>query len=211
MKIARGNWWIVGYLCLFWVFHEVPDAEGHRVNVFAWVEDGQVHTQSKFSGGKKVSGGEISVLDMEGNLLLKGQTDENGEFSFQAPFSGPMKILLKAGMGHQGEWALTEADFGSHSADVSSQAADTAESKPEKPASAADPTESGMQTISPDLIEHAVEKALDKKLQPLIHLLAESREPKPTLSDIVGGIGYIIGLVGLGAFFNARRNRRNIS
>jgi nickel transport protein len=53
----------------------------------------------------------------------------------------------------------------------------------------------------------AVEKALDQKLRPLIKMMAESTRAGPSASDIFGGIGYIIGLVGVGAYFNARGKR----
>jgi nickel transport protein len=56
-------------------------------------------------------------------------------------------------------------------------------------------------------IEHAVEKAVVKKLKPVMHMLSELNNPRPGISDILGGIGYIIGLVGMGAYYKARKNR----
>jgi hypothetical protein len=49
------------------------------------LEDGVVHTQSKFSGGKKVVNGKVEVFDQEGKRLLEGVTNKEGEFSFNAP------------------------------------------------------------------------------------------------------------------------------
>jgi len=65
--------------------------------------------------------------------------------------------------------------------------------------------------LSPGLnsneIEQAVEKALDKKLKPVIKMLRESTNHGPTISEILGGIGYILGLMGVGAYFHYRRRK----
>jgi nickel transport protein len=54
-------------------------------------------------------------------------------------------------------------------------------------------------------IEAVVEKALDKKLKPVLKMLAESADNGPTIRDIIGGIGYIIGLVGMAAYLRYRK------
>jgi nickel transport protein len=53
-------------------------------------------------------------------------------------------------------------------------------------------------------IEQTLERALDKKLSPILRMLAESREQGPKLNDVLGGIGYIIGLVGIAAYFKGK-------
>jgi len=59
--------------------------------------------------------------------------------------------------------------------------------------------------LSASEIEAVVEKALDKKMKPLIEMLAESQQKSPDIGDIIGGIGYIIGLVGIAAYFHNRK------
>ena len=39
-------------------------------------------------------------------------------------------------------------------------------------------------------------------------MLAASQEKGPSMSEIIGGIGYILGLVGLGAYVRYRKERR---
>ena len=53
-------------------------------------------------------------------------------------------------------------------------------------------------------IDKAFEKALDKKLAPVLRTLAEMQEQKIRLTDVLGGIGYIIGLVGIAAYFKRK-------
>jgi len=50
-----------------------------------------------------------------------------------------------------------------------------------------------------------IEDAVGKKLRPLTEIIIASREKDFSLRDIMGGIGYIIGLVGLAAYFRSKR------
>jgi nickel transport protein len=50
-----------------------------------------------------------------------------------------------------------------------------------------------------------IEKALDKKLAPIMRTLAEMQEQKIRLTDVLGGLGYIFGLVGVAAYFKCKK------
>jgi nickel transport protein len=54
-------------------------------------------------------------------------------------------------------------------------------------------------------IDKALEKALDRKLAPIMRTLAEMQEQKVRLTDVLGGLGYIFGLVGVAAYFKRPR------
>jgi len=57
-------------------------------------------------------------------------------------------------------------------------------------------------------LDKALEKVLDKKLAPILRSLAEMQEPKIRLTDVLGGLGYIFGLMGVAAYFNSRGKRK---
>jgi len=57
------------------------------------------------------------------------------------------------------------------------------------------------------MIRIEVEKALDKKLSPILKRLAESETRGPGLSEIFGGIGYIFGLAGVAAYVQSRKKK----
>ena len=92
---------IVILCCLGLLPMMVGSASAHRVNVFAWVEGDMIHVEGKFSGGKKVKAGKISVMDPQGVELLSGRTDDQGKFSFKIPKRTDLRIVLIAGQGHQ--------------------------------------------------------------------------------------------------------------
>ena len=214
--ILRKHFW--GFVLLFvFFFSGINPAYAHKVMIFAWMDGDTVFTQSKFSGGKKVKGGNIVVYNTQKKILLEGKTDDKGEFSFKVPKKTTLKIVLYAGAGHRAEWTVPKEDI----EEVSGE--NTAESTLKKPHTkmpantipsepTVDPAEEMSQTPQPsgpcaDEIEHAVEKALDKKLKPVIKMLSESLNRGPTVSEILGGIGYILGLMGVGAYFHYRRRK----
>ncbi len=179
----------------------LPAAEAHRVTVFAWIEGDMVHTQSKFGGGRKAQGSPIQVYDLQGNLLLEGLTNDQGEFSFKAPGKMDLRIVLVAGTGHQAEWFVHAADFGDTitgelvSADAKAQTRETIVARDAPTATS---------NISAAELQQVVEAAVDKKLQPVIRMLVEKNTAGPTFKDIMGGIGYIFGLVGVATYFRCR-------
>lgn len=200
-------------LAVFALFN-TENAMAHRVTVFAWVDGHTVFVESKFSGGKKVKDGTIVVTDSSGVELITGKTNDLGEYSFKIPRRTELRITLKAGMGHQAEWTipLEEIESTTPEADIPARDGIAAEEhrSPEARPQQQPQLEQAQAPVGPSLaeIESMVEKALDKKLKPILKLLAESREKEPTIGDILGGIGYIIGLMGIVAYFRYRK--RNV-
>lgn len=196
------------------VFCFAGPALAHRVNVFAWVEGNTIHTQSKFGGGRKAMDAPIEVYDDQGKKLLEGRTDANGEFSFVIPKRSALKIVLKAGMGHQNQWVvpLDEILAGGAPLEKSSEAALPWVAMTAQPGSPKEDMAGQQKPTAPQIsealvkrMELAVEKAVEKKIQPLTRMLAESRPDRPSLTDILGGLGYILGLVGIGAYVHSRK------
>jgi nickel transport protein len=181
-------------------------ALAHRVNVFAWVEGDMVFVECKYPDGTKVHEGVIRVLDSAGKELLSGKTNDKGEFSFKVPKQDDLTIVLEAGMGHRGDWPLSRQDLApaGEAPKPGPAAAPQASPKNEAPSPAAVEPTAGPASPPPAGIDQAIEKALDKKLAPVMKMLAEMHEQKVRLTDVLGGIGYIIGLVGVAAYFKRK-------
>lgn len=190
---------IRGFAILICCFFFSNPVFAHRVILFGWVEGDRVMTQSKFSSNRVVKGGDITVFDMGGNPLLKGKTDDKGEFSFQIPGRESLKIVLFGGASHRAEWVIPESELVSAS-ETHQHVAD---------GSAPDP---GAEVIkgrcSEKEIEVVVEKVMDRKLRPVLKYIAESRQHAVSLSDVIGGFGYIMGLVGLVTYLKYRPKKR---
>lgn len=83
---------------------------GHKVNLFAYVEAGQVYVEAYFPDGRSVANGKISVSDSTGSLLLEGKTDPEGLFNFPIPKTDDLSIVLDAGMGHKTSFSMEKED-----------------------------------------------------------------------------------------------------
>jgi nickel transport protein len=189
------------------------NAWAHRVNVFAWAEGDTIYVEGKFSGGKKIAGGKIIVTDAGGVEVLTGQTNDQGQFSFQRPQPAELKIILEAGMGHRAQWTLPVDDgHTDHPVDESRSEKTNAQTRlkyPDDQIYHRNPRTQTADYAGPSRaeIEDIVEKVLDKKMRPLLEMLAESRHAGPGIGDVLGGIGYIIGLVGIAAYFHSRKKK----
>ena len=176
-------------------------ALAHRVNVFAYVENGEVVVECSYSKSKRVNHGRIEVRAVGSDeILLRGETDDQGNFRFPVPdkalnSGADLRILLQAGEGHQNDWTVAAAEFmpvGAAPAPV--------------PTASSAPAQVGPSASSESRaeLEAVVNAALDAKLAPIKRMLLEQTEAGPGLTEIVGGIGWIFGLVGVAAYFKSR-------
>lgn len=176
-------------------------ALAHRVTVFAWCEGDTVIAEGKFPGSGKAKDALIQVFDAGHRLLVEGKTDADGRFVFPKPRDASfVKIVMDAGMGHRGEWKLDAAELGSApalSASVPPSAVDGSPPAAQQPARPA---------VGPDPIQRAVEKAMDARWGAIISRLEhiQARQEKVDFQNLLGAIGYIIGLMGLAAFWKNR-------
>ncbi len=187
-------------------------ALAHRATIFAWIEGDTIHTQSKLSGGKKVKGGEVTVFDPEGVELLKGKTDNNGMFSFTIPQKTGLKIVLKASMGHRAEWSISPEEMKvSAAASIAPGATKTVPPKTgngsiHAETNATSPQGTDSERCKED-IQKIIDDALERKLAPILEKIALAYDQGPGLTEIIGGIGYIIGIVGVALVVTSRRKK----
>lgn len=200
MDITKST--LIGLVLLILVS---SNALAHKVNVFAYAENGMVHTESYFSDGKKVVDSTVEVFDAKNNkLLLTGKTDKNGEFSFKIPQATGLRIVLTASMGHKNEYLLSEGEV----RDAMGIAKLPEKSPPERVET--EKMEELPETVTQvygERWEALMEQVVEKKTAPIMRKLLKIEEQmqKPSLQDIIGGLGYIVGLMGIGIYFRYKR------
>jgi len=174
------------------LFAICSQAYAHRVNLFAWYDGKMILAEGYFSTGTKAVNSTILVLDSEGKEVFHGMTDKNGEFSFKPPEKGEYRIVLEAGMGHRAETLVSVQDMESEGA------------APEA-GQATEDAYKGTATIT----NAEFEQILDRKLNPIKEQLLRLAEQGDRISfrDVVAGLGYIAGLMGL-AIYLAQRKRK---
>lgn len=200
---------VISPLVLFLLTLLFPDAAlAHRVVIFGWIEGNTIFTESQYSDGKRVTGGAVTVYDKDGKALAQGYTNDRGEYSLAVPKTCDLRIVLNAGMGHQGEWRFSEAEVRAAASGVeNAEPADLPASSPSATGSTAPHAGADAPPVDEKRMEEMVARVLDKKLQPIHRMLAEMRQQGPTATDIFGGIGYIFGLAGVAAYVLSKKNR----
>ena len=201
-------------LIIFVILFDVP-AFAHKLSIFAWVEGDTVYTRSKFSRGKRVKNFPVIVFDSDGNKLLEGKTDDKGEFSFKIPKQTALKVVLKASMGHMAEWKIPFEEINPGAVSNSSKSeSDIKNSYKTSPRSHTINSGTDLSVfseshgISKQEIKKLIDESLDKKLSPVINILADSYGSGPSLTEIISGIGYIFGLMGVAIYFTSRKKKK---
>ncbi|WP_027722842.1 hypothetical protein [Maridesulfovibrio zosterae] len=178
-------------------------AYAHRVSVFAYVEGDTVYTESYFSKKKLVHQGKIEVFNTKGGkLVLSGITDDDGKYDFTIPAAikadkSGMKIVLHASEGHRGEWTL-QADEIFPEDQVELETIPSSQTPPAVSTNTAISAESSVE-LSTQI------KKLNDKIDTLKRLIISQQENGPGANEIFSGIGYILGLFGVAAFFMSRK------
>ena len=195
-------------LLAFFSFIHAEKAHAHKVQMFTHVEGDTVFLEGYFPDGKKTINSEVVVYDNKsGEELLKGKTDNEGKFSFKTPRKTDLKIALNASLGHKTEYVLRGSEL-----------SDTAEGKAEKKAGsdkvkkenketghAVAVSQSDILAATSD-IQLAVERGVEKGVTPLMRGFAECKE-HVLYSEIIGGIGYIFGVLGIVLYFQSRKKK----
>lgn len=198
-------------------------ARAHSVHVFAYVDGDAIRVEGAFSRNKKVRRGKVAVLDgTSGAVLREGVTDDHGVFRFRpddaflATGRG-LVIRLDAGEGHRDTWPMSGEDLRALSPALR---ASTASLSATPPTAGTSPSSEGPwltegggpSNVSASVDDESAaawdarfERLLEAKIAPLRAALARQEKRGPDLRDVVGGIGWIIGLLGAATYFKYRR------
>jgi len=168
-------------------------AFAHKLSVFAYQEGDKVHVEGYFSDGTPSRNAKVTVTDADGNRLYEGKTDDKGTNEFTLKVDKKVTIKVNAGMGHFGMFNLNP-DGGS-SAPAKSMTASVG--APRASASGA----SGAINLS------QIKLAVEQANEPLAREVDELKN-KTHMSDIIGGFGFIFGILGLFTYLKYRKEIR---
>lgn len=170
-------------------------AHAHRVAVYAYVEGDQIKGEGYMPGGGKVSNQPVQLQDSGGKVLAETKTKQDGSFAMPLPQGKPpFNIVLNAGPGHRATFQLEQS--------ADNEAGKIAE--PEKVAPKGEPAVAGIDVAE---LKTMVRQAVQESLAPVRAQLAEMalHANDVSLRDIIGGLGWIVGILGLALFFKARK------
>ncbi len=173
---------LVAFACL-----ALP-AEAHRLKLFAQVTGDTIAGYGFYIGGGRPEGADLVVTTPEGKEVSQLKTGEDGGFSFRPPTPGRYRLTLSGGDGHFA------------SIDISTDGTPAAPSPTTvTPAASAVPVDLDAR------IAQAVDAAVARQIRPLLKAY-DAADGRVRFNDLVGGLGWIIGLAGLWAWFRSRRS-----
>lgn len=167
----------------------------HKITVFGYVDGGMVKTESTFSGGRAARHCQLSIQTGSG-LIDIGETDEGGMLDFPVTMEDwGFDLVVVCGDGHRGTWRMDAQELQGVEDDgfVAAIIQDSSDS-----------VGFGNNTE----LRLILRDELVRELGPIKRQLAELKKEKITLADIMGGLGYFLGLAGLASYMRFRKERR---
>jgi len=188
-------------LIAFWLILSPASAFAHKIHVFAYGQGTTIHGRAYFSEDSPARNIAVAALDPAGREIGRTTTDDDGQFILEARFRCDHLLQVSTSDGHGGAYTVSASEL---SQDLPPRDG-SADSPPPiafpEPDSAtneghahASPPEAGQQN---DLFKQIV--ALREQL--------DSHEKRIRLQDVLGGVGYILGVAGIALYFLAARKR----
>jgi len=170
-------------------------ALAHRVQVLAYPSGGEIVVEATVGNNEPVTrGSEVTVAkSVNGDILLRGETDRQGRFKFPVPDLSPntgLLITVNSGMGHVGSSTLPPEE-------LKGQQLSEPTKKKERKESSLSPEEQRLSDL--------VSRAVAREVEPLKRMLAKKMDSGPSMRDIIGGIGWLVGIGGLLAALKKKR------
>jgi nickel transport protein len=172
-----------------------PEAAwAHKLNVFAWVEGRRIVGEAYFRGHAPLVGGAVTVFGPGDQQLGQTKTDAQGKFQFEVQQRVDHRLLVDTGDGHAESFTVRAAELPADLPGGTAPAAKPA-ATPAPPAKAVSDSPTAVVGLQAQIGQ------LRAELQEFKH--------EVRLRDVLGGLGYICGLMGVAFYFlGVRKNDR---
>ena len=172
-------------------------AAAHGIRVFATAEGTTINGTVYVAGGGRAKAATVTVFGPGREPLGEVVTDRDGSFSFAAKQRVDHRLVVDLGDGHRAEFIVKADELaenlpGGGPAKLV-RAPGVRAGTPERP-----------KKVTSKPLEELIERAVARQVRPLREQL-DASENRIRLRDIIGGLGYILGITGIAFFFLARR------
>lgn len=183
-----------GILCLVFLAG-APTALAHRLNVFALLEGDCINGEAYFNDGSPAKDSKVLIKNSTGHVLAEGKTNENGQFSLKlsSPPTEAVTVIVEGGVGHRGETTVESPKNGKKLTTTTKVGSET-------------PEKTTVQDVPSAAIEEIIKNAVKEEMEPIRNELIKMNMElsKPKVTEILGGIGYIVGLFGVAFWVKGR-------
>ena len=180
------------------------EAFAHKINLFITQVENRLEGEGFFADGSPCKNCEITVFDPSEKEILKIKTDEKGKFSFSLPEKVErVKIILSAGEGHIVEKTVTIKRESKEKKDISKIEADKKRESENNLLVDEKLKESFTELNSRIINLEAEVKALREEM---LNLRKDMQ--KIAYRDIIGALGYLLGIFAIIYFFKNRNSKK---
>ncbi|WKW51920.1 carboxypeptidase regulatory-like domain-containing protein [Rhodomicrobium lacus] len=179
-------------------------AEAHKLKVFATATGGVIEGYAYFGTGGRARLSSVTVASPDGTLLGKTTTDDEGNFRYEATRRVDHVITVDGGDGHVASYTVAADELPQALASGGDAAAP--KPSPERtgaPVAAAPAISRGGEGAD---LRAFIDQSIARQIRPLREQI-DAYQEKISLHDVLGGLGYILGLGGLAFGFSQRRRR----
>jgi len=173
-------------------------AFAHKVVASGWTDGADVEGEVGFSNGDMAKNGTvIEVFDENENKIGETSIADDGLFRF-TPTKAIVHIFkANLGAGHVAQFVMGIDELPDNLQGGETQVAATTFA----------PATSTTSANTSENLERMIAKAVRKEVQPLRKEIAQYKE-KNDMQSILGGIGYILGITGIGFYIAVRRKEK---
>lgn len=214
-------------------------ALAHKVVVFATCTGKTINGEVYFHGGTAARNVKVTLVGPEGQVLGETNTDEEGKFAFPVRFRCDHKVIADASGGHGAEYTVPADELpeslpppggGDQPGSTQPEQAEAATSRPNGAETAPTPEASQQEVLPADSGEPTApaptpqaptpspgQQDFEAKAEAIAHQLAALRrdlneyENELRLRDVLGGLGYILGIMGVVFYFLGVRRKEKRS
>jgi len=175
-------------------------APAHNLYVFAHADGEQISGRAYFQGDIAARQADVIARDSDGRELGRTKTDDDGNFTLPVRSKVDHYLTAETTDGHASKpFTVPAAEL---SDELPAGSTTPAMSSPGT-TTAAPPRGSAAEAPSELVSVNAELRVLQKQIESLRAQVDQS-EHRLQLRDLLGGVGYILGLAGVGLYFKAR-------
>ena len=175
-------------------------AQAHSLHVYAVVEGTTIQGEAYFRGHLPATNAAVSVLDPDGRSLAQTTTDEQGRFSLPITRACDHRIVVaQAELPDSTGGTQPPAQDGTVPADAAGEAPTGSNAPPDAAPIAVSVQMPGVASGDSDPRRLA---AIERQLIDLRREV-DRYEQQTRLRDVLGGVGYILGLAGVASYVAA--------
>ncbi len=191
-------------------------AFAHKMVVFATGAGEAIEGEAYFHGGEPARDVKVTLLGPNDRVLGETTTDEEGRFRLAIRFRCDYRVIADAGAGHGAEYSVPADELSADLPPLDGSEAPPAkrpDGATEPPRAAEQPDVAPSENAAPGAVDDAASRRaeIEGLARQVTALRSDLRRYQNELRfrDVLGGLGYILGVMGTAFYFlGVRRKER---